>query len=75
MNSSLDLKRPARSTHSLTQAVLHGTAFLPVYTEMLAVVVADVEGESEYQFERRQFMINSARDAALSGLETLLGRG
>jgi hypothetical protein len=30
-------------------------AGIDVHKKMLAVVVADVEGESEYQFERRQF--------------------
>jgi len=30
-------------------------AGVDVHKKMLAVVVADVEGESEYQFERRQF--------------------
>ena len=30
-------------------------AGIDVHKRMLAVVVADVEGESEYQFERRQF--------------------
>ena len=30
-------------------------AGIDVHKRMLAVVVADVEGEGEYQFERRQF--------------------
>jgi transposase len=30
-------------------------AGIDVHKKMLAVVVADVEGEGEYQFERRQF--------------------
>jgi hypothetical protein len=30
-------------------------AGIDVHKKILAVVVADVEGESEYQFERRQF--------------------
>jgi hypothetical protein len=30
-------------------------AAIDVHKKMLAVVVADVEGEGEYQFERRQF--------------------
>ena len=30
-------------------------AGIDVHKKMLAVVVADIEGEGEYQFERRQF--------------------
>jgi len=33
-------------------------AGIDVHKKMLAVVVADVEAEGEYQFERRQFSSN-----------------
>jgi hypothetical protein len=31
-------------------------AGVDVYKRMIAVVVADVEGDGEYQFERRRFL-------------------
>jgi hypothetical protein len=41
-------------------------AGIDVHKKMLAVVVSDVEVESEYQFERRQFGSNPAHLRLLS---------
>jgi hypothetical protein len=46
--------------------VIFDPAGIDVHKKMLAVVVSDVEVESEYQFERRQFGSNPAHLRLLS---------
>src|SRR5262250_2978209 len=64
---SLDMQRAACSPlPAKEKAMPYRIAGIDVHKKMLAVVVADVEGEGEYEFERRRFGSNPEQLQRLS---------
>jgi hypothetical protein len=56
-----------RRCFPLGEPIARDPAGIDVFKKMLAVVVSDVEIESEYQFERRMFSSNPEQLRSLAG--------